>query len=150
MTVLGLGGLISLGLLSGGPALLLRAIILTFLLFGSRAGVVAFLVSMIVMLAVYGLFASGAIVLQIEPSDYIASLSTWITRLAAIALVAAMVGFSISSFHRMLAGALNRERHERATPDGLVQSAPAGILFLDQNGAIQRSNRRIELLFGYA
>ena len=146
---LGVGGLLSLGLLSGGPALLLGAAILAFLLFNVRIGIAAFLFSLVVMFSTYALFAAGLLTYQAEPVAYLDSFSTWLTRAAAIGLIATMVGLSIVAFSRSLSDALARERRERSMLDRLVEAAPEGIAFLDQSGAIRRANRRIEQIFGY-
>ncbi len=97
-----IASLISLGLLGAGLIILFTFCVLATILFGTRAGIAATLLSLLV-LGVVGVYVNmGVIHFAFDIESDATSLTLWLTKLPIIALFAGMVIVTLGSMHRHL------------------------------------------------
>ncbi len=160
--IIGLGGLATLGIMSGPQLFFLAASILAFFLFGSALGFIIVGLGLAALIVAYSLLARGILPSIPEPIAYIASAGGWITAGTSLALTATVIGISLVEVFRSMIGSIEhvrqqnaemkaevaeRQRAEAARLDqdaraqAIVDHAPAVIFIKDRNGRFLMVNQ---------
>jgi signal transduction histidine kinase len=100
--LVGVTGLLQWGLAASGLHALFTYCILSTILFGSRSGIVAAVVSIAVTGIVGCLFASGTLVLDFDPRLYLTSYAPWGVAIAGIAVSAGLLVTALGTLNRQV------------------------------------------------
>lgn len=95
-------GLIAWGLIGFGLVGLFSFCLLAAILFGTRTGIIATLLSMIIIGTVGACVQMGAISFSFEPEIYISSVTSWIYTLLVIALSAGLFVIALGTLNRQM------------------------------------------------
>ena len=167
--LIGVGGLCTLGLMSGPQLHFVAASILAFALFGTPAGLCLVGMGVVTVFAVYGLTSHGLLPARPQTEAYLESLGSWITAATSLALTATVIGISLSEIFRSMVEALERTHRQNAAfsiemaerrraeaarvdqemrAQAIVDHAPAVIFVKDLDGRFVLINRGFEAQYG--
>lgn len=98
--VLGATGLLSWGLLGFGLQALFAFCILSMMLFGHRIGIISALLSIVIIGIVGFLFRFGILTYHFDPMIYLASFTSWMAAMSAMAISAGLIVVALGSLNR--------------------------------------------------
>ena len=106
LLIIGVFGLLTYGLM--GPEVILFAFcVLATAFFGTRAGIVALLLTLMLIGLISWGFLSDVISLKVDPAQYIRSPSSWLNAIAGMGLFAGVVVMSLGTVYQQLIDLLN-------------------------------------------
>jgi len=126
LAILGSAGLLIYGLLGGGVMVLFAFCVLTTLILGTRAGLIACSICLAVIGAAAAGVCSDIIVFSFDIDAYAVSLTAWMTMLSAFGIFAPVVVVGLGVLHDRLVSSLREqelsEARLRRIMDNLVRS----------------------------
>jgi len=111
--LVGVAGVLAFGQLGNGRVFLLGSILIAAMLFGFAAGLIALLCAVGTMIGTYVLMKTGSIHFDADAQILATSLSSWITSIASLALLAAAIGVPLVILLRQLDRALRQSESDR-------------------------------------
>jgi signal transduction histidine kinase len=123
--ILGVTGLLTWGLATLGLQALFACCILSTMLFGSRAGIVATALSIIIM-GIAGLFfASGILTLAFDPHAYLTSYTAWIMAMSAMAISAGLIVIALGTSNREIEKLVHVLQNQNEEMSGIIRQLEA-------------------------
>lgn len=154
--ILAIAGIAVYGLLGLGPVAFVVFCALTVALLGTRAGLVAIVMSTLAIAMVGALAASGHHHFDVDPAAYLYSTTAWIndvtgTLMAAVLLVttSGLLLRSLEDRHDVQRTTENALRSERDLNNAVLDTVGALVVVLDNQGHILNFNLACQQITGY-
>jgi signal transduction histidine kinase len=139
--ILGAAGLLTWGLAALGLQALFACCILSTMLFGSRAGIVAAALSTIVI-GIAGLcFVSGILTLAFDPHAYLTSYTAWIMAMSAMAIPAVLIVIALGTLNREIENLVHVLQNQNEEMSRIIRQLEAEMA---ERARMEEESRKLE------
>ncbi len=139
--IIGVAGLLTWGLAGFGLQALFTFCILSTVLFGGRAGIIAAALSIIIIGIVGLLFGSGILAFDFDPQAYLTSYTAWIAAISAMAISAGLIVMALGSLNREIENLVHTLQSRNVEMTGIIHKLEAEMA---ERARVEEERRKLE------
>ncbi|HPQ70898.1 MAG TPA: PAS domain S-box protein [bacterium] len=149
--VVGIVGLRTFGVVGAGPLLLVFFAFLTGLFFGLRAGLIACLLDLVVVLTIGTLVLLGRLHFSMDLGAYAMSYAAWIIIIATFMLIVPVVVMALDTIYTHMETLLETQQLQQAKHKRLIDNLVNTVLFRrEPDGSLSYISPSVTGILGYA